>query len=48
MGLNLGRSAAPVREVPAAEMEKVQSYDIVEDRKQMNTELVGSQEVTRS
>ncbi len=45
MGLNLGRSAAPVREVPAAEMEKVQSYDIVEDRKQMNTELVGSQEV---
>ena len=45
MGLNLGRTEVPVREAATTELETVQSYDIVEDRKQMNSELVGSQEV---
>ena len=49
MGLDFKKAAPVQNSSPAAEqkneIEVVESYDIVEDRQQMNTELVGSYEV---
>lgn len=45
MGLNFGRTGTMTQPAVTAEVEKVEAYDIVEDRKQMNTQLVGSKEV---
>ncbi len=46
MGLDFGKKEpATVQPAVQNEIETVEAYDIVEDRKQMNTELVGSDEV---
>ncbi len=46
MGLDFGkREQTAVQPAVQNEIETVEAYDIVEDRKQMNTELVGSDEV---
>ena len=46
MGLDFGKKEpAAVQPAVQTEIEPVEAYDIVEDRKQMNNELVGSDEV---
>ena len=46
MGLDFGKKEPAVVQVPVQnEIETVEAYDIVEDRKQMSNELVGSDEV---
>ena len=46
MGLDFGKKEAAVVQAPVQnEIETVEAYDIVEDRKQMSNELVGSDEV---
>ena len=47
MGLDFGKPIQQQNVIPttANEIEEVESYDIVADREQMNTQLVGSQEV---
>ena len=50
MGLDFSRTASPaVADNPAASTQNefmvVEKYDIVSDREQMNTQLVGSEEV---
>mgnify|MGYP004461103227 FL=1 len=46
MGLDFGKKEPVAVQAPAKnEIETVEAYDIVEDRKQMNDELVGSDEV---
>lgn len=46
MGLDFGKKAPATVQTPVQnEIETVEAYDIVEDRKQMNNELVGSDEV---
>ena len=46
MGLDLGKKEPAVVQAPVQnEIETVEAYDIVEDRKQMSNELVGSDEV---
>ena len=46
MGLDFGKKEPAVVQAPVQnEIETVEAYDIVEDRKQMSNELVGSDEV---